>query len=330
MKQQGLSLIELMIAMVLGLVLLGSLSNIFLATRQVYQSNEGLSQLQESARTTFELLARDIRQASLAPCGNKDRIANVVNNASTKPYLAWTGLQGFDNGVAADGVTIGTSVGERISATSAILVQGIEGNGVALVSHDAAAGAMKVAASSSGFNAGDILMACDPEQSSIFQLATATVDGTNTDLTYSNEIGTPGNCSMGLGFPISCSSAAGNPYTYDPNTQISRFYSAIWYIGNNGREAEGGRSLYRMHLVSGALVAEEMVAGISNLQAQYHLENATDWVDAAAVASWDSVDAVKLVFNFASVDDNLSTDTSGDGRLTNEFTLMVALRNQIS
>jgi prepilin-type N-terminal cleavage/methylation domain-containing protein len=51
---RGFSLVELMISMLLGLVIIGAATGVILANRQSYRTNEGLSQIQESARTAFE------------------------------------------------------------------------------------------------------------------------------------------------------------------------------------------------------------------------------------------------------------------------------------
>src|SRR5690554_4826207 len=74
--QKGLTLVELMVAMVLGLVVIGGAISLTLANRQSYRTNEGLSQVQESARTAFELLARDLRQAGVSGCDNEGQVAN--------------------------------------------------------------------------------------------------------------------------------------------------------------------------------------------------------------------------------------------------------------
>ena len=75
---RGVTLIELMISMMLGLIVIGGVVSVVLAGKQSYRTNEALSQVQESARTAFELMARDIRQAGANGCGNNDRVANVL------------------------------------------------------------------------------------------------------------------------------------------------------------------------------------------------------------------------------------------------------------
>ena len=68
--QAGLSLIELMIGMTLGLIVLGAVLYVFAGNRASYRHQESLSLVQESGRFALELLARDIRMAGYAGCGN--------------------------------------------------------------------------------------------------------------------------------------------------------------------------------------------------------------------------------------------------------------------
>ncbi|WP_027707094.1 PilW family protein [Zooshikella ganghwensis] len=62
-KQKGLSLIELMIALVLGLLLVAGVIQIFLGTSQTYRLTGDIARVQENARFALDILARDIRMA---------------------------------------------------------------------------------------------------------------------------------------------------------------------------------------------------------------------------------------------------------------------------
>lgn len=68
--EAGLSLIELMIGMTLGLVVLGAVLYVFAGNRASYRHQESLSLVQESGRFALEILSRDIRMAGYAGCGN--------------------------------------------------------------------------------------------------------------------------------------------------------------------------------------------------------------------------------------------------------------------
>lgn len=60
--QNGLTLVELMIAMVLGLLLLGGVIQIFLSSNESYQLQDGLSRLQENGRFAMDVITLNLRQ----------------------------------------------------------------------------------------------------------------------------------------------------------------------------------------------------------------------------------------------------------------------------
>ena len=62
-SQKGFSLVELMIAMVLGLLLLVGVVNIFLGSNQTYRLQEAMFQMQEAGRFSISIMTRDVRDA---------------------------------------------------------------------------------------------------------------------------------------------------------------------------------------------------------------------------------------------------------------------------
>ena len=76
----GFGLIELMIAMVLGLLVLGAAFAVFMSNQNTFRANEGLNRMQESARVAFELMSRDIRAAGGSACSN----ASVVESTGAQ------------------------------------------------------------------------------------------------------------------------------------------------------------------------------------------------------------------------------------------------------
>ena len=326
MKQTGLTLIELMLSMVLGLMLLAGISSLFQANKQTFYSNQSLSQIQESVRTTFGILSRELRQTGYTKCGNGNKIATILNTSANENLYKWRGIYGVDKNVALEPVTIGTGVGERVANTSAILVQGLQELGYSIAKHDTT-GQFTLNGSTMPFQVSDILMVCDYSQASIFQVNSIS----GNKLTYNKSTATPGNCQLGLGLPGGCSNT---PYyiAYSPNSSIERLVSSIWYIGNNGRTEEGGRSLYRMRLVNqGQIITEEVVAGINDLDINYHIKNQDSWKTAADIAAisngWNQVDGLKLRLSVISTNSNAGS-TRSDGRLQRTFTQTIALRNR--
>ncbi len=67
-KQSGISLIEIMIALLIGLFLLGGILQMFSASQQTYRMQSNLSRLQENGRIALDFLAYDIRMAGYWGC----------------------------------------------------------------------------------------------------------------------------------------------------------------------------------------------------------------------------------------------------------------------
>ena len=82
-KQSGFSLIEIMIALSIGVFLLGGIVQIFSASQQTYRMQRNLARLQENGRFALDFLARDIRMAGYWGClnGMSTDIAGADNNA---------------------------------------------------------------------------------------------------------------------------------------------------------------------------------------------------------------------------------------------------------
>lgn len=333
MKQRGFNLIELMISMMLGIFMIIGIINLFISNRQTFQSNQGIFQIQESMRMAFEILSRDLRHTGFTPCGNGSQIANALNpTPANGNLLVWSGgLRGADGDTAMTPLVTGTGVGQRVAGTSAVLVQGVEGGDRTVQMHTTTGtpSFTLFPDTSVTFAAGDILMVCDTQQASIFQASQFTAN----EIKYVINGGlNPGNCQLGLGLSSGCA-AAPSFLAYNPNASITRFMSAIWYVGNNGRSDDGGRSLYRVRMdTNGQRVTEEIVAGVSQLDITYHRGNLSVWDSASTVNTanaWNNVDALRLQMTLVSAEKNISTDSANEGRLQRSFIQTIALRNRI-
>jgi type IV pilus assembly protein PilW len=83
--QTGMTLIEIMIALLIGAFLIGGVLEIFINSKQTYRMQEGLSRLQENGRFALEFLAKDIRMVGYWGCltGLGTDIAGTNNNTAT-------------------------------------------------------------------------------------------------------------------------------------------------------------------------------------------------------------------------------------------------------
>ncbi len=62
-RQAGLSLVELMIALVLGLFIIAAVIQVFSSSRLTYSMSDGLARAQENARFAMEIVNRDLRMS---------------------------------------------------------------------------------------------------------------------------------------------------------------------------------------------------------------------------------------------------------------------------
>lgn len=315
--QRGLSLVELMVALVIGLLVLLATIGIFESNKRTYTSTESLGRIQENGRIAFELMARDLREAGGTPCARNVPVANVLNNAGTNWWSTWgNGIFGYDNGGLA-GSAAGTDAVE--------LSSGI-GTGVSVTDHNPTSAQFKVSTNNHGLNDGDVAIVCDYRQASIFQITNAQPGINDTVVHNAGGGSTPGNCSKGLGFkqPMDCSTN-GTAYQYGENSQLVRLQSAQWYVADNGR---GSRSLYRRALRGNTPQVEEVIDGVANLQLTYLLPGGNAYVAASAVpaARWREVTAVRVQL-FLQGADRAGTDGQG---LRRTIEHVVNLRNRTS
>lgn len=327
---RGFTLVELMIAMVLGLVVIGGVVSVFVANKQSYRTNEALSQVQDHGRTAFEFLARDIRMAGLTGCGNLNRIANVLNNGpnggSATDWFAdfANSIIGYEGNQTDPAVATGTAEAERVAGTDSFQLVGIEGSGFSVESHQPTSAQFKINEASTDFQVGDIVVVCDPDHAAVMQITN--YNSSNVTVVHNTGTGTPGNCSKGLGFPTQCT-AVGNSYEFGPNSQIAKLASTAWYIGNN---PVGGRSLYRIDIITSSGVpterATEMVRNVTDMQVTYITDGGTTLQDADAVSDWALVDAARVELTMQSEMERAGTDQDV---LTRTLSTTVAVRNRV-
>lgn len=67
-SQRGLTLVELMVAMTIGLILMLGATGVLITNQRAFTATEGLSQIQENSRIAVDMIARDIREAGGHPC----------------------------------------------------------------------------------------------------------------------------------------------------------------------------------------------------------------------------------------------------------------------
>jgi len=295
-RSQGLSLIELMVAMVLSLFLTLGIIQIFQSNKHTYRAQAGLSAVQESGRFALSFLMDDIRAAGFTGCGNlKDKEINL--NGTGVLFSNDVVVDGFENGA---GWTNGTGI-QRVANTDVVTVTGIVQRRVPLAeSMDNESSNIIVEVPSSAaldINNGDLLYISDCKYMDVFQVSTAPTEQADTPATGTTR------------------------YTIDPAT-VSRPYqetddllfggaAQITYfigvadnsepcsIGDPANPADDNVcSLYRIDPDG---TAQPLVDGVTNMQIVYGVDTDNDrvvnnYVTADNVASWDQVLSMRIGF----------------------------------
>lgn len=329
-RQRGVSLVELMVAMVLGLLVLGAVLQLFLASRQAYRTNEALARVQDSGRFALEFLDFDLRNA-----GYKGECIAPVNNLLDPDGEGYEARL-FDAGQAVFGWNDGA--GDYAADLNGYLA----GTDVLLIKH--AANASGVAASGntpanantinldgpSGVAQGTIILVADPTGCDLFQNRSNAAASTLTR----GSTGEPGNLNPG---------SHEFSHAYGPDMQILAFHSALYYVGAG---SAGLPSLRRLRFDRGnTLVDEELVEGVLDLQVLYGVDTAGNrqagaYLRADQVTDWDAVVAARVSLLVSSVEINVASDAQTvvfngsdvlvpDRRLALVFSATTALRNRL-
>ena len=320
---RGFSLIELMIALLLGLIVMAGVGSVFISNQRVYQTNKALSDVQDSARVAFELLARDIRHAGLTACSNSARVANVLNigpaySGSAATPAWWGNWSNAVRGYAGDDkeVASGKAAGDRVAGEPSLQLLGGDETSYSVASHDSTNAQFTLNEASTELNNGDVFIVCDYDHAAIFKASSYSASAKTI-----GHATTAGNCSIGLGYPSSCGTA--NFYTFGANAYLTRLNVADWYVGNN---PDGGMSLYRLGRAGGSPTREEMVRGVTGLQLVYHEGNQAAFVDATKVSNWGAVNAVRATVTTQGGNARAGTNNAP---LSRQFSVTTTLRNRV-
>jgi len=318
-RQLGLTLVELMVALVLGLVVIGAVTNLFLTNRQTYRTTENLARMQENLRIAYELMARDAREAGATACGATN-IANLLNG--TPSTWSW---QGETLIAYAPGATLPSFAPDNVAADSPVLsvVKGSDpANEIRVIKHDQRDDPLTLS-STANLQSGDILFVCKTPYAAIFQATDVDANSRTVSHATSGDV-TPGNC---VGYFPPASTASCNPRSPDEYISFTdgtlvKFQRILWYVGTNVR---GGTSLYRK---VGNEKPVEMVPDIDQLTLRFLYTdiNGSRYLPLDNVPDWTKVQAVRILVRSVSMD-KIGTDGQP---LRREYPFTIALRNRLN
>lgn len=337
-KQHGLTLVELMIAMTIGLLLLGGIISIMISSRQTYRVNEALSRMQDNARYTFQVLSRDIRMAGYMGCIGSDAApTNVLSGPTDFLWNFSQTLYGYEStSDTAWNLTPDSSITSPLGGRDIIVVRGASGDGtsaaIKVLTHTGGGppgeppGSANIKVSlASGLAKDDVVMASDCLGATVFQISEINTAGGFDNVVHNTGAGVPGNTTKDLGKDFT-------------GAELLKVTTRSYYIRTN----DAGRpALYRK---VGTADAEEVVEGVENMQIEYGEDTNGDFTTdvyrtAAAVGDWKKVVSVRVNLLMQTIDDNIAgaaqpytynnaTSTPTDRRLRQVYSTIITLRNR--
>jgi type IV pilus assembly protein PilW len=261
LQQRGLSLIELMIALLVGLLLLGGLIQIYLSSKQSYNAQEQLARMQEGGRFAMDLITRDLRRAghwggnrNLAVItGNPGPSAPAHNCAADNTWgrmIEWR-VSGMNQDVAPGGYDCAT---DYMTGTDILAVR---------------------------YATAEIIPDGDVVGDNLFlrstmchgRVMTGALEGDSGNAIPSDECSTLDHM-----LPV-----------------VRRLVSNAYYIGESGQTCGAAAipALFRVRLANNGLpVTEQIATGVEQLQVRYLVNGA--YQDAVTDAEWPFVQAVRV------------------------------------
>lgn len=290
-KSQGFSLVELMIAMTIGLVVLVALGYVFIGSRQSFRTTDAMSRIQENARYALQSMSQNIRMVGFSGCGNLLNLTVYpVPPAAVAPAPALTSL----NMISGQDASAAPAVINTIvrPAGDTLTIFGAFSSPVSIVG-TAAAGAVPVNGNPYGFKVGDILLATNCVSANVFSVAGL------SPATATTPIGTTVTFTPGANLQGSyIANTNGDPY-------VMKLDQYTYFVGVN---PSGGRSLYRSSLNDGIV---ELVENVWDMQVLYGYDStnsgaASAYFSAANVPAWTGVVSVRINLLMVSADKVLS------------------------
>jgi type IV pilus assembly protein PilW len=312
-RMTGFTLVELMVAMVLGLIVLAAVAQIFATSRGTYHLEEGMARVQESGRFAMEFLAQDIRMAGYAGCNSTGMTVGTISGTGTNTVCSTNFCNGVDpaedpfdfnpDGIAGyyyagDGTSNNLDDwnpdlpddyfddGEVKPGTDVIIIQrgstvnaNITGN---TLPDNAEIQIFETTDLAGVIKADSVLMITDCKAGDVFRVNSISTGSGKKTITH-----TSGNESSHL------------THLYGNDAELMQLISRAYYIGTG---ASGEPALKMKELIStGSLVDRELVEGIEEMLILYGedtdttADNVADrYRTADAVANWRRVINVRV------------------------------------
>ncbi len=324
-KQTGISLVEVLVALVISLFLLGGIVQVYTGNKATFAFTNSLAEIQENARFAMETMAQDLRLSGEWGCIKYDsddtsNINDTLNAGNVAGYdsdfhdfLDEESIEGT-NGTGLNGSDTLRIRGGKPSQTN------VEGPFTTPTTQNIYTDTINT------LDAGDIILVARCGANDLLIEAEAdilpvdsVVVGTTSDQRRIN-----------LG--------ANKSQQFENDAMVIELQTVDYDIQTG---AGGGPALFRAEFG----VAQELVEGVQDMQILYGIDDDNDdfpnqYLTSDLVGDWEDVVAVRISLLMQSIEDfvtetpqtytwNGNPVTPADRRIRQVFTTTVALRNRI-
>lgn len=287
MKQQrGMSIVELMVAVAIGMVLTLGVIQLFVSSKQAYRIQESMGTLQENARFTLQVLDYGIRMADHwggVPAddisGTPSGLTGISGSVCTSSWIAnpEESIRGYDGGTSSPLNCINNA--DHVDNSDILVVRYAD---PAFVTNSALGGSAA------------------------------------TDVFVRTSIGTKGEFANGGNNTIGALADADGTYNYPFNIEAYFLRPCSDKAGttcaSSDDDGDPVSTLTRLSLVNGALVQQPLIEDVEQLQLEYGLDTDSDntadlYATATTINSsydWDEVVSVRASIIVRSTTKDLS------------------------
>jgi type IV pilus assembly protein PilW len=335
-RQRGFTVVEMMVAMAIGLVVSSVVVTMFAASSRSYRVTDAMGDLQEAGRIAMSTLQRDAHLVGFRGCNsNNVRNSAPITNLQATPtaYLNdfTTGVQGYQGtgagwipalpaAISGPGAPVAAG---PIASTDVLVLRVIAGTPVPLSANMTSVTDAIPVMSVASFAAGTRAVVSDCVRATVFQVTG--VDAVGGTLQHALTLNTSTSALRAFG----------------TDAAVMRFETHAYFIGPSIRDATNERSLW-VRVDGNAPV--EVVENVQDMQILYGEDTDGDFVPnlfrtADVVANWNNVLAIQvnLLLRGSGLRDNQAvtnyvfngaTVTPTDRRLRRTYSATIQLRNR--
>ena len=271
---RGFSLVELLVAMVLGVVLIGGATTVFHGNLRSAELGQSIASMQAGARFALDEISRDLRAAGYRGCtssgrGNRgaagrlevetlDTPLDVDDVERTAVFGARIEADGWKPSLP-PGYAAPSGVAAPVVGTDALLVQyGMMPGEPLLADMDGVGGALRVSGTVGELEVGDLALVADCTGADLLRIGTRSGAAGSVDLSPDRSLSR--RYTRDAIYPL------GTP-------RVMPFVSAIYYVGDTARLNRAGDRVRALYVQTFPYTAAnpplELVEGVDQLQLSF-------------------------------------------------------------